>query len=216
MYALLETASKGWFVFIQILTIPANFCISRLLRLRIVKPKDLTLKPGTLIIANHQSKIDPFLVSYHLRIRSWTIMLPIRYPVDPEFMKRPILGFCIRLLGGYSIGETSMERAKKLLFTRQLLDDGYSIVIFPEGKIVRDSDFVEQFQKGAHMLFADPRPVVFVRLSGLNEKHKFHFWRGGTHPVLSYSSVIDAADSTEEKVKRMTDFYRSSHTNPSA
>ena len=162
---------KVWFVFAQLLTIPANFFFTRLLKLQVSRPAHFKIEHGTLIIANHQSKIDPFLISYHVGFKHLMSALPIRYPVTPDFMNRPILGLCISLLGGYNIGETPLERLKKLLFTRDLLKQGYSIVLFPEGKIVRDQDMVEDFKKGANALFNENYPVVFVRLKGLNNKH---------------------------------------------
>ncbi len=198
---------KIWFISIQFLTVPFNFALTRLLKLKAKRPPHLRIPHGTLIIANHQSKIDPFLISYHIGVRNWTKIVPIRYPVTPDYMSRPILGFCIRLLGGYNIGETVMARAQKLLFTRQLLRSGYTIVIFPEGKIVHDSDFVEQFKRGAHMLFSEPCSVVFVRLTGLNEKHKFHFWRKDTRVTLTYSDCINASVPIEEKVAHLAKFY---------
>lgn len=205
------TVSKSWFFFIQFLTIPANYTLTKLLRLTIVRPKDLKITHGTLIIANHQSRVDPFLISYHIGARNLLTTVPIRYPVTPEYMKRFILGFFIRLLGGYNIGDNPLERLKKLVFTRKLLKDGYTIVLFPEGKITRDSDMVDDFKKGANMLFNENYPVVFVRLIGLNDKHRLHFWKK-KQTMLIYSKHYDASISKETKVEAMIDFF---NINPS-
>lgn len=195
-----------WFTCIQIATIPVNFILTKLLKLTIERPRDFHITHGTLIIANHQSKIDPFLISYHIGARNWKNIVPIRYPVTPDYMTKPIMGFIISLLGGYNIGSTVLERLQKLVFTRELLREKYTIVIFPEGKITRDSDMVDEFKKGAYALFNENYPVVFVRLTGLNEKHKFHFWKN-TRAKLSYSTCYDTTVTKEEKVNAMMEFF---------
>lgn len=200
--------TKIWFVIAQILTIPANFILTKLLRLTVERPDAFTISHGTLIIANHQSRIDPFLISYHIGIRNLPATLPIRYPVTHEYMQKPFLGFCIKLLGGYDIGANHMERLHKLVFTRSLLKQGYSIVLFPEGKIVRDRDMVADFQKGANMLFNENYPVVFVRLTGLNRKHPVRFWKN-KNIKLSYSSYFDESVPKEEKIEAMVRFFES-------
>lgn len=197
---------KTWFIIIQILTIPANLFLTKLLRLKVDRPSDFKITHGTLIIANHQSRVDPFLISTHIGFKNLHHTLPIRYPVTPEYMHRPILGFCIRLLGGYNIGNDPLERLKKLIFTRSLLKHGYSVVLFPEGKIVRDRDIVADFQKGANMLFNENYPVVFVRLTGINSKHRLHFWKNKT-TKLSYSRYYDTSVPREEKIQAMVTFF---------
>ncbi len=195
-----------WFVFAQILTIPANALLTLLLKLKVARPAHLTIKHGTLIVANHQSRIDPFLISYHIGFRNIITTLPIRYPVTPEYINRPILGLIIKLLGGYSIGSTPLERLQKLMFTRDLLKQGYTVVLFPEGKIVTNDTELAEFKRGAEVLFADNFPVVFVRLVGLNEKHKFHFWQN-TDAHFEYSDCYEQQYTAAEKALRMISFF---------
>ena len=206
MYAFYTVLLKIWFVCIQFLTVPVNFVLTALLKLKIKRPDNFKIEHGTLIIANHQSKIDPFLISYHIGIKNWTTIVPLRYPVTPDYMNKPLMGFIIRLLGGYSIGENSLERLQKLLFTRQLLKQGYTVVLFPEGKIVRDKDMIAEFQRGVHVLFSENYPVVFVRLVGLNEKHKYRFWKN-TRAHFEYSEFLGSDVPKERKVEAMMRFY---------
>ncbi len=198
--------AKTWFCWAQFLTIPFNILFTMLLKLKIERPNTFTIEHGTLIIANHQSKVDPFLISHHVGFQNLWKTLPIRYPVTPEYMNKPITGFIIRLLGGYSVGESSLERMQKLLYTRQLLKEGYTVVLFPEGKIVRDKDMVEQFQKGVHVLFSENYPMIFVRLTGLNDVHKYHFWKN-SRALFEYSDFMGRNVSPEEKVRVMLNFY---------
>lgn len=204
---MLNILLKLWFVCIQLMTIPVNFVLTRLLRITVKRPYDLRITHGTFIVANHQSKIDPFLITYHIGIRNWTNVVPVRYPVTPDYMERTILGFFIRLFGGYNIGTTVMERMQRLLLTRDFLRQGYTILLFPEGKIVRDSDMVADFERGAKVLFSENVPIVLVRLTGLNAKHKFHFWKNPS-ATLEYSECLSPEMSIEAKINRMLEFYK--------
>ena len=199
---------RTWFVIIQFLTVPPNFVFTRILHLTVERPHDFKIPHGTLIIANHQSKIDPFLISYHVGIKNWTSIVPIRYPVTPDYMNKHIMGFIICLFGGYNIGNTPLERLKKLVYTRELLRQKYSVVLFPEGKIVRDRDRVAEFQKGAHMLFNENYPLVFVRLTGLNRKHYLRFWKNKDKNIkLIYSKCYDETVDPKEKIEAMVSFF---------
>jgi 1-acyl-sn-glycerol-3-phosphate acyltransferase len=202
---------RSWFVCAQHCTIPANICVTILLRLKITRPHNFRIPQGTLIIANHQSRIDPFLISYHIGMHNLRHTLPIRYPVTPSYIRRPILGLIIRMLGGYDIGNSTIERLQRLIFTRDLLRKKYTIVLFPEGKIVRERNNIAAFQRGASMLFALQCPVVFVRLTGLNQHHRFYFWEGNK-AHLTYSKVYEATLSAEEKILAMEQFFTSSDT----
>lgn len=206
-YNMISTLFKAWFCTSQILTIPPNIIISLILRLQVTRPPGLKIKPGTLIIANHQSKIDPFLITYHLGWKNLPSVLPVRYPVLNIYMCRPILGAIIRLLGGYDIGSTALERLRGLARTRSLLKRGYSVLIFPEGKINYTANDIEQFKRGAEMLFSYNYPVLFVRLCNINGPNRWKFWRKHEHHQIIYSNCLDSSADTPLKIKLMMNFY---------
>ena len=207
---IVRSVTRMWFRLIQIMTIPANAVVTWLLRLTIHRPQNLVVQQGTLIIANHQSKIDPFLISYHIGFKNIFRTIPIRYPVTPEYIRRPLLGKCIQLLGGYTIGETPIERLHQLIYTRTLLKSGYTVLLFPEGEINRDSDMVIDFKRGAHVLFNEQYPILLVRLTGLNKIHRFRFWKN-KGASLTYSEYLDASHSPTDKIEYMEKFYTDSH-----
>ena len=195
-----------WFCFIQFLTIPANFCYSRATNLQVVRPPSFTIENGTLIVANHQSKWDPFLISYHIGISNWFTIVPLRYPVTPDYMLTGWLRFFITIFGGYSIGHTPLQKLKGLALTRELLREQYSVVLFPEGKISYTTDETDVFQRGVEMLFSYNYPVVFVRLSKLNSPDKFYFWQKN-RPTIEYSNFLGSDIPAETKIKKMMEFY---------
>jgi len=190
----------------QIATTPYCIFLKFFFRVTVYHPSKFNVPNGTLILANHESKLDPFFVIYNLGARNLISILPFRAPVTSKFMVRPILGKLISLIGGYNIGETPIERAKKLLFTKNLLAQGQTVLLFPEGKIIKRGHIKhEEFKKGAHMLFSQNYPVVFVRLIGLNKmsfKHPFKKYKRHLH----YSPVIKSSD-INYKIKMMEEFF---------
>lgn len=198
------TILNGWFTAAQLATCPMDWWLSRRIRLQVSIPPHFYVPRGTLVLANHKSLFDPFLVTFHLGRQNWITSVPTRFPTTADYTSRPILGPVIKMLGSYNIGRTAIERAKKLLFTRELLDHKHTVLLFPEGKIVNEGKVVAEFQQGAKMLFAHDYPTVFVRLSGFNTRSFLHP-STVTDARMVYSEVIRG--SADEKLERLREFF---------
>ncbi|OGZ41646.1 MAG: hypothetical protein A2W41_05030 [Candidatus Ryanbacteria bacterium RIFCSPHIGHO2_01_45_13] len=197
-------ALDSWFITTQLTTCPLDWWLSRRIGLRVWVPNNFYVPRGTLVLANHRSIFDPFLVTYHLGKQNWYRAIPTRYPTKSSYASQFMLGSTIKMLGAYDIGKTSMERAKKLLYTRDLLDRGYTVLLFPEGKIVDEGAVVEEFQRGAKMLFAHDYPTVFVRLLGFNTDSFLHP-DTVQDANMHYSEVIRGDSAT--KLERLRQFF---------
>lgn len=122
------------------------------------------LRKGSLIVANHQSELDPFIILANLPLRTFLHVIPIRFPMSHEYFIRlkPLA-----LLGAYDIGENKRERMLGLFKTRQYLTDRKSIMIFPEGHIC-DEETTQEFQRGLTFLTDVSRNVIFIRMKGFH------------------------------------------------
>lgn len=112
-----------------------------------------TFRKPSVIIANHASFIDiPLMLSLSPRI----VMVTNKWVYNS-----PIFGAIVRYLGFYYTGEGYETGIKKL---RQKADEGYSIVIFPEGTRTVDGQ-LRRFRKGAFYLAEtlrlDIQPLLF-------------------------------------------------------
>lgn len=188
----------------QFATYPIDWWLSRRIRLKAHVPQNFFVPRGTLVLANHRSLFDPFLVTYHLGPQNWLSSVPLRYPTTPDYARRPILGRAIAMLGAYDIGKTPVEKAKKLLYTRDLLDRSRTVLLFPEGKIVAEGHLVAEFQRGVNMLFARDYPTVFVRLSGFNTS-AFLKPQEDLDAHIYFSTVMRG--SPAEKIAAMETFF---------
>jgi 1-acyl-sn-glycerol-3-phosphate acyltransferase len=104
-----------------------------------INPHNETLKTPAIIISNHQSMIDIMQIL--------TLSPKIVFVVKEWIWKSPIMGLFVRSAGFHSLssGMASLETY------RNTLNNGYSIVIFPEGSRTDDSE-IKRFHKGAFFL----------------------------------------------------------------
>src|SRR3989344_4145107 len=196
-------ALDGCFLTTQTTIKPITWWLSQRIGLRAHMPADSYVPRGTLVLSNHRSLFDPFLITFHLGRHNWFSTIPLRFPTTPKFARHPVIGPLIRSLGAYDIAAQPIEKAKKLLYTRDLLIRKRTVLLFPEGRIVKDGQLLGEFKRGAHMLFAFDCPVVFMHLSGFSTESFIHPERTN-NPMIYFSEVFSG--SAEEKVKRMEDF----------
>lgn len=145
-----------------------------------------TLTSGALLIANHQSKMDPFIVLAHLPFSTFKKIVPIRFPVHHDFMKLRRYRYPLSLLGAYDIGGTPWAKMIGLLRTKKYLDDKTTVFIFPEGKINQAA--VGEFEQGIEMFIKDGRQIIIVRLDGLERSLKALFRSGNS---IRFGRVFD-------------------------
>ncbi len=148
---------------------------------------------GSLLLANHQSMGDPFVITMHLPFYAYLRILPIRFPTSDVMFKNrllnphffPLLAF----LGCYSIGATSQEKMLALFYTRKLLQDGYAVFLFPEGRISKESS-VQGLQKGVEFFKNDAHNIIFIRTHGFHEGKdvKFLFKKRS----ITYGDILPA------------------------
>ncbi len=192
------------FTFFQIISVLLTYIVDLFLRPEIERDKDMIIPPGTLVISNHQSFLDPWIVSRHLGTKNLLHLLPIRYPMASDIARIPILGQITWCLGCFDIGKTSLEKAKNLLFMRELIRKKYTVVLFPEGKRVKSDEEKAEFKRGMNLLVSENIPFILVRISGLE---KISIFRPSTNKIkLSYSNIIQNVDN-EKKMEIISEFF---------
>lgn len=157
------------------------------LRAKRTLPENISvLTNGSLLVANHQSKMDPFIVLAHLPFSTFRKIVPIRFPVHHDFMKLRRFRYPLSLLGAYDIGGTPWAKMLGLLRTKKYLDDGTTIFLFPEGKINQAA--VGEFEQGIELFIKDGRQIILVRLDGLERSLGALFRTGNS---IRFGKVFD-------------------------
>ncbi len=180
------------------------FFVSFLYKPKIIKPKDLNVPFGTLIISNHQSMIDPWLVTTYLGLNNAVSLLPVRYPITPLIFRKPVVNFILWSLGGFDIGLTPLEKAKGLLFIKTLIERKYTVLLFPEGRRVKSTDEEAKFHKGMNVIISENIPFLLVKLSGVNNFSLLKFRKN--EMSITYSHLVKDIPK-DEKLKLVDDFY---------
>ncbi|MDO8520583.1 MAG: lysophospholipid acyltransferase family protein [bacterium] len=134
-----------------------------------------SLERGSLIIANHQSMVDPFVITMNLPFLAYLKLVPIYFPVTSEYMRKPIVGFLMRLLGCYDVGISKQEKMQAFFHTRKLIQQGQTVFLFPEGKISHNN--IKEFERGIEFFFKEAKRVMFVKISGFNRVDWVRPWK---------------------------------------
>ena len=110
-----------------------------LLRSKIYGAENVVLKneEGLIIAANHHSKIDPFLILL-LPFSVVKKLVPIYFLTAERYYKKLLLKPFIKSLGAYPIKERAWTIEEFLGSGLERLQRNQKIMIFPEGKIVKE------------------------------------------------------------------------------
>jgi 1-acyl-sn-glycerol-3-phosphate acyltransferase len=124
------------------------------------------MQRGSLLVANHVSIADPFVILAHVPFRVFLRILPIRFPIAPGYFRIYFLHAWLTILGGYDAGRTRKEKFLMIMRTRALLRRGETVFIFPEGKI--NTSMIGEFERGIEYFAQEARGVALIKTGGLS------------------------------------------------
>ena len=121
-------------------------------RLRVVHPGRVPRRGGILVVANHQSHLDPPAVGLALRYRN---IVPI---ARQGLFKNPVFGWLIRNLNSIPINEKEGDVVAIRKAVKELAE-GRCILIFPEGSRTPDGH-LQEFKRGAWLMISRAKCAV--------------------------------------------------------
>ena len=103
-----------------------------LYRVRVVAPANVPQTGGALLVPNHMSLVDGFLLIASLD-------RPVRFVVDAAYATHPLFKWLMDIMRVIPISSLGGPRIilRALRSAGQALDDGEIVCIFPEGQITR-------------------------------------------------------------------------------
>jgi 1-acyl-sn-glycerol-3-phosphate acyltransferase len=134
-------------------------------------PDDISHR-AYVVVANHQSNLDPFLLS-HL---PWDM----RWIAKQELFRIPVIGSLLRLSGDIPLRRGDSESVRRMVAEcRETLDRGLSVMMFPEGTRSRDGS-LGAFKDGAFRIAIEAQvPVLPIAIEGTREGLPAGGWRLG-------------------------------------
>ncbi len=161
--------------------------------------KNLNLKKPILIIANHNSKIDPFLLVL-LPFSLFTKLAPFYFPTAKEYHKNIFLSFLLKSFGSYPIKRWGWSFDDVFDKTIRDLRNGKTTLIFPEGQIVRKGEKVKPKLGFLYLASKVNATILPIKLEIRNNKTIIK--------VGKTMSTFDKINHKKEATKIMTDLYK--------
>lgn len=123
--------------------------------------ENIPLKGGVLIASNHQSYLDPFLISIPIK-------RPLRFLAWDAALEWPLAGKIMKLLGAWPLQLDGSDPAA-IRRSIQWLRGGEALVIFPEGGRGQPDGSMGRFKGGAVRIAMDAGvPILPVTIQGAN------------------------------------------------
>lgn len=176
------------------------------LKLQIINKDALTFDRAAVIIANHSSFLDILLTTMqHPKV----ILLTNKW-----VWNSPVFGGVVRLADYYPVTEGAEDSVERL---RHLTEEGYSVVVFPEGTRSLDGR-IRRFHKGAFFLAESLHlPVRPLLIHGANTAiRKGEIYLNDSTITLKYLPLIEPGDKTygtsySERAKSIGKYFRDEH-----
>lgn len=152
------------------LIIPVQFFFRPQVRFSI-QPKHI--KKGTVLVANHQSRLDVFLIFLSLPPHVFLRLLPIYGLVAENYMDTWWKKIALTCFGTYPVKERKAGAVAALLFCLEKINDKHTLILFPEGKVVKNPAISKAHAGLGYLAKSKPINILPVFLAGF---HKVHFW----------------------------------------
>ncbi|KIA90217.1 glycerol acyltransferase [Kaistella jeonii] len=148
-------------------------------------------------IANHTSIMDIMLPCILMPDH------PLCYVGKKELVKIPIFGTIYKRICVMVDRSSAKSRADVYRRCAERMEEGQSIVIFPEGGVPDDeSIMLDDFKDGAFILASKYRvPIVVFTFVGLKEMFPFNYSKGFPGKVQVYFNDILGSDETAKELK---------------
>lgn len=172
-------------------------CYSALCRIRVKKNTSVNPDKSYVFVANHQGAFDIFLTYGFLDQN-------IKWVQKQELRKIPFVGKASEIAGHVFVDNSSIKAMLRTIKkAEQELEDGTSMVIFPEGARTRDGK-MGRFKKGAYIIAKEMKlPIVPLTINGAYDvlkigSTKMHFLK---EMELIVHDPIDTSNLTDDDLE---------------
>lgn len=180
-------------------TLYAGFHVKK----RIIHPELLDFSKPSILVANHTSFLDILLV---IMLHPKAIII-----VKSWVYNSPVFGLFIRY-AGYPFSQDGAEMNLEIIQKR--IEDGYSIVVFPEGTRSKDGE-IKRFHKGAFFLAKELnlaiQPLLLIGAHEVNPKNDILISKGHLNVLVMDRVTSPPEESFSQYTKRVQAMMREAY-----
>jgi 1-acyl-sn-glycerol-3-phosphate acyltransferase len=151
-------------------------------------------RQGVVVLCKHQSTWDTMILQ--------VILPPVRWVLKRELLRVPFFGWGLAMMKPIAIDRSAGRKAVAQLVEqgRPMLDDGYWVIVFPEGTRTRPGEKKRYKQGGSILAVETGHPVVPIAHNAGEfwPRHSFLKWPGTIS--LRIGPAIDTRDKNAEQV----------------
>jgi 1-acyl-sn-glycerol-3-phosphate acyltransferase len=154
------------------------------------------------VIANHESQADPFLLSW--------LPWDMRWVAKEELFRQPLTGWAMKLGGDIPLRRGEGESVREMMKECEAaLAGGISVMMFPEGTRSRDGALLP-FRDGAFRLAISAGvPILPIALAGTRQMRPKHSkWFGKAHACAKVLAPISTKGLGPDDVGSLRDRSR--------
>ncbi len=159
-------------------------------------------KPLTVVVSNHESNADPFIIS----LLPWEM----KWLAKASLFKIPFVGWSMWLAGDIAVRRGEKDSAQEAMNTcARWLDKGMPIMIFPEGTRSKTDELLP-FKDGAFRLAIEKgADVLPMAVSGTRRALPKHSWRfAPSRALVTVGTPISTQGMTLADVERLKNMAR--------
>jgi 1-acyl-sn-glycerol-3-phosphate acyltransferase len=158
--------------------------------------------PRTVVVSNHESHADAFLIS--------SLPWEMKWMAKSSLLKIPVVGWSMWLAGDIPVRRGEKDSALQAMARcAQWLDRGVPIMIFPEGTRSKTDDLLP-FKDGAFRLAIEQgADVLPIAVSGTRRALPKHSWRfAPSRGLVTVGTPISTKGMTLADVERLKELAR--------
>ena len=179
-------------------------------KIKVVRSPGFDPQKTSFFISNHVNLFDPFALYCAIPqfVRGWEL---------ESHFNIPIYGWLMKRFGNVPVPDvrrpSDLRRMWRL--TRDAINGGTSLIVFPEAKRTRDGR-VDEFQDGAFRVAQQLEiPIVPVSIVGSIQHHRTGHWMFWPATITVYlHDTIDTSGMSKEQVPALRDRVRATISAP--
>lgn len=139
--------------------------------------KDLDVKDQMIVISNHGARLDAWVILAGLGFRNFMKLHPFRIPIAKKVYDAPVISLLYKATGMYPI-ESKGDLTQSLSDTFDHIDNGHSILFFPQGHMVKKGETLEAKKGIGHILKFKKVHILPAQISyqSYNSKNRGSMW----------------------------------------